>query len=205
MRHIYKLLILCFPLLLIGCSGDESTTNNAVPDNYFSRTATLQGTVFDAVTGARITDTSLKVTVVQGGSNRNATVKTGTNQGAFGGDYSLSGIPVSINNNIQYRVVVTADGYQELDSIFTASVSDGSTDTAVNDTLDTVYNFLKNAYLFPVGATAPDLTVNVTYNGEAVAGASVLLQPATSSSSVTTDTPPAPVTGYSRPTVSWVP
>ncbi|HFD33296.1 MAG TPA: hypothetical protein ENJ28_11400 [Gammaproteobacteria bacterium] len=182
MRNAGMILLLLFVATLFGCASDtnnNSTANNAVPNNYFDEKATLQGTIFDAITGNRITDASLKVTLVRGTTYQSATVRTGTQD--FAGDYALTSIPLSINSQTIYRIAVTVDGYQD----FEAAVS---MDAVSAGTLDKNYNFLGNVYLFPLGATANDLKVNVTYGGEAVEGATVLLQARTVSNAITTDT-----------------
>jgi hypothetical protein len=141
-----------------------------VPDNYFNKTATLQGTVFDGVTGAKITDANLKVTLVQGTSYRAATVRTGTQD--FAGDYSIGSIPLSINNQTQYRLAVTADAYETFESQI-AFAANGN--PSGGNTLDTIYNYVGNVRLFPLGTNANDVTILVTYNGEPVADAMVSL------------------------------
>lgn len=164
---------------LVACGGDDSSSDNSVQQNYHDVKATLQGTVFNAITGARITDQSLDVYLVQGTSYREASVRTGDK--LFAGDYAISSIPTTTGNNITYRVAAMADGYQDFES-------------AVSFTLNTTTlqdkqaNFLANIYLYPQGTYANDITVNVTYNDEPVSGATVLLNPRTGSNQLTTDT-----------------
>lgn len=166
MKMLIKVIGLMFLVSLYGCDGDTTNVNAAKPDNYFNEHATLQGTVFDGVTGVKITDRSLKVTLVQGTSYRNASVRTGTQD--FAGDYALSGIPISLNDQTEYRLVVSADGYQEFESTIAFDALSGST-------LDRNYNFVGNVQLFQAGVGASDLTVNVSYLGEPVVGATVAL------------------------------
>jgi hypothetical protein len=167
---IMKLLLSLFSIVLLvslyGCEGDTTNVNAAQPDNYFNERATLQGTIFDGVTGAKITDSSLKVTLVQGTSYRNASVRTGTQ--SFAGDYSLTNIPISINDQTEYRLVVSATGYQDFESTIAFDALSGST-------LDKNYNFVGNVQLFQAGVGANDVTVNVFFNGEPVSGATVQL------------------------------
>ena len=166
MKNILKIVGLMFLVSLYGCGGDTTNVNASVPDNYFNEKATLQGTVFDGVTGAKITDSSLKIMLVQGTSYRNANVRTGTQQGA--GDYAISSIPISINDQTEYRLVVTANGYQDFESTIAFDAVSGST-------LDRVYNYVGNVQLFQAGVGANDITVNVSYLGEPVVGATVMM------------------------------
>src|SRR5690606_1379478 len=94
---------------LIACGGDIKE-NTSTPQNYHDITVDLQGTVFDAVTGQRISTDGLKVTLVQGDNYR--TAKT---NGDFQGDYFIGNIPASANlNNITYRIIAEKDGYQTM-------------------------------------------------------------------------------------------
>ena len=80
----------------------------------------------------------------------------------------------------------TFEGYVALaGNIASAGVGD------VADTIDTVYNFVANIYMFPVGSTASDQTIYVYYDNEPVSGATVLfeLQPAASAGTTTTVLP----------------
>lgn len=166
MKQLLNLFAILLMASLYGCGGDTNTSNSAVPDNYFNKTATLQGTVFDGVTGAKITATSLKVTLVQGSSYRSASVRTGTQ--SFAGDYSIGNIPISINDQTTYRLVVTATGYQDFESTIAFDADSGST-------LDNNYNYVGDVQLFPAGVGANDVTVNVSYTGEPVVGATVMM------------------------------
>lgn len=161
-------------LLLIGLSGCDDTviknySNSGVPNNYFNEVATVQGTIFNAISGDRITDSSLKVTLVRGTTYQAAAVRTGTQ--SFAGDYAFTGVPISIDNNVEYRVSASVTGYQPFEAYLSLGTDNGN-----NDTLDKNYNSIENIYLFPLGATANDLKVNVTFDGEPVTGATVLLQ-----------------------------
>jgi hypothetical protein len=172
MKHLLTAVGLSWVLLLAGC-GDDTTANNAVPDNYFNKTATLQGTVFDGVTGAKITDANLKVTLVQGTSYRAATVRAGTQD--FAGDYSVGSIPLSINNQTQYRLAVTADAYEAFEAAIAFDALGQGSNNFDRDTLDTVYNYVGDVVLYPLGSQANDVTILVTYNGEPVPDAMVSL------------------------------
>src|SRR5690606_30078834 len=57
-----------------------------------------------------------------------------------------------------------------------------------------------NVYLFPLGTTAPDMNIEVFYEGERVEGAEVLLQPETGSNVLTTDSSSviSPTLGYQK-------
>lgn len=166
MNPLFKGLILSSVVLLAGCED----SNNAIPNNFFNEKATMQGTVFDGLTGTKITDASLKVTLVQGSSYRAATVRTGSQ--SFAGDYSIGSIPISLHNQSQYRIAITADNYQEFESSIAFDALLGAT---TNNTLDKIYNYVANVHLFPLGTKANDITILVTYNGEVVEGAMVEL------------------------------
>lgn len=164
--------------LLAACGGEDRTSNNSVDQNYHEITTTLQGSVFNAIDGSRITDKSLKVTLVQGNDYRKAKVRTGDSD--FAGDYAIKSIPTSTNGNIDYRIVSTVDGYQPFETTVGFSVS-------IEDLQDRKANVVGNMYMYPLGAYASDVKVNVTFNNEPVEGATVLLNPRTASNNLTTD------------------
>ncbi|MCA6060392.1 MULTISPECIES: hypothetical protein [unclassified Thalassolituus] len=159
---------------LIACGGDENQ-DAAVPQNYHNITTHLQGTVFDAVTGARISNESLKVLLVQGDKYRTAKLNK-----EYAGDYFIQDIPTSTENNVTFRMEATATGYQPV----IASV-DFNADT--NNLQDKNAWRMGNFYLYPLGVSAADMTVTVTYNGEKIEGAAVQLQPNTNGNTLTAD------------------
>lgn len=164
--------------LLAACGGEDRISNNSVDQNYHEITTTLQGSVFNAIDGSRITDKSLRVTLVQGTDYRKAKVRTGDSD--FAGDYAIKSIPTSTNGNIDYRIVSTVDGYQPFETTVGFSVS-------IEDLQDRKANVVGNMYMYPLGAYASDVKVNVTFNNEPVEGATVLLNPRTASNILTTD------------------
>ncbi len=179
-------------IALSGCLADFKGNNN-VGNNTFNETGTLQGTIFDATTGVRISDSSLKVTLVQGTSYRSpSTLKKGSDVNA--GDYAFNGIPVSLDGNIQYRIIVTADNYQRFEGYVWTDIS-WSCCQESNNTFDSTYNWIGNIYVFPMGDSAPDMTFRVLHNEVAVAGATVHLTQNTNWSETTTDYGPGGV-GY---------
>ncbi len=159
---------------LIACGGDENQ-DAAVPQNYHDITTNLQGTVFNAITGERISSEGLSVTLVQGGDYRKAKINKN-----FQGDFFVGDIPTSTAGNITYRLDVSYTGYQPFTSLIGFGVN-------TNPLQDKEVATVGNVYLYPLGATAPDQTVSVTYNGEPVPDATVLMQPDTSSNTLTTD------------------
>jgi len=168
-------LILLLAVFMAGCAekkGDSSVTNAATPDNYFNEKAKLQGTIYDATTGNPITDASHKVTLVRGTTYQSATTRMGTQ--TFGGDYALEDVPVSLSNQTTYRLDVTVDGYRDFRAVIALDAK--TSGAGVGDTLDKNYNYVGDIYLFPLDTPANDVKVNVTYNGEPVAGATVLLK-----------------------------
>jgi hypothetical protein len=166
--------------LLAACGGDETTTTQSSPANYHDITTTMQGTIRNAVDGARITDESLKVTLVQGSNYRSANVRRGTAD--FAGDYSISAIPTSTDNNITYRMVSTADGFQDFEAAVNFDVDSDE------DLQDRRVNVLSNIVMYPLGSFASDVKVHVMFKNEPVANATVLLDPRTGSNTVTTST-----------------
>ncbi len=188
MRRVFLILLLA--VFMAGCAekkkDDDGTTINsaATPNNYFNETATLQGTVFDAITGNRLTDTSLKVTLVRGTNYQAASIRTGAAMDHWPGDYALTGIPISINSQTTYRIAVTMDGYQAFEAAVSLAAADN---VSVSGTLDRNYNFLGNIYMFPLGVSANDVKVNVSFNGEPVEGATVNLNPQIGANTVLTD------------------
>ena len=171
--------LLSAAFLLTACGGEES--DSSVSQNYHNIQTTLQGSIFNALDNSLITDESLEITLVQGSKYREAKVRTGTDDHA--GDYSLSGIPTSANGgNISYRLTSSVDGYQPFEAIvaFNAATAGSLQDKTVNR--------IGNIYMYPLGTHASDITVNVTFNGEPVANATVLLNPNTALNLITTDT-----------------
>jgi len=174
------LLLLVFMLLGfgMGCDGDSTTNaNSAVPNNQFNKTATIQGTVFDATTGARIGDSSLKITMVRGaGYFPPAVLYNTTTDATMLGDFVFSGVPVTLGGVATYRVVASMTGYETFEGYcnFSGSLVDTNNDDA--DTEDTVYNYIGNIYMFPLGQTAPDYTFYVEYDSERVSGATVYME-----------------------------
>lgn len=163
---------------LVACGGDD-TSDNSVKQNYHDVKATLQGTVFDALTGARITDESLEVYLVQGTDYREAKVRH--EDKLFAGDYAIGNLPTTTAGNITYRIAALAEGYQNFESAVSFTLNTAALQ-------DEQANFLANMYLYPTGTYASNVTVNVSYNNEAVEGATVLLNPRTGSNQLTTDT-----------------
>ena len=165
--------------LLAACGGDE-TSDNSVSQNYHNITTTLQGSIFNAIDGSRITDESLKVTLVQGDDYRNANVRKGTDD--FAGDYAINGIPTATSaGNITYRIVSLATGFQPFEATVAFNIATGGLQ-------DSRANRVGNIYMYPLGSFASDVKVNVTFNNEPVANASVLLNPQTNANNATTDT-----------------
>lgn len=168
--------------LLAACGGDDTTTNQSASQNYHNIQTTLQGSIFNAIDGTRITDESLKVTLVQGTSYRNANVRKGTAD--FAGDYSIANIPTSTNgSNITYRIVSSVDGFQQFETTFAFNVTTGGSGSLQDNNV----NRVGNIYMYPVGSFASNVKVNVSYNNEPVANATVLLNPQTASNAPTTD------------------
>ncbi len=192
-----KLLVLFLSLMmvgiLVGCDGDETSTeggSNAVQNNEFEETATLQGTVFDATTGARLqngSDTTLAITLIKDGNYISpAVLRNGTDETSFAGDFTFANVPVTLEGDATYMVVATLDGYQQFNGYVTLTVTSNAAIAGaapavpgpggINNTFDTDFSFIGNVYMYPIGSTANDLEIYVEYNNERVVGATVQLQ-----------------------------
>jgi len=174
--------------MLAGC-GDDNKTNNNVDNNTFQQKGVIQGTVFDATTGARIGDTSLSVTLVDGVHYLNPNMlknNPSSDSPVFAGDYAFENVAITLNGaNKTYRIVATATGYQNFEGYVTTN---GTFTVNPNNTVDSVYGMIGNIYMFPLGSTAPDLTVNVVASSDPVEGATVQLQPQIGGNNSTTGT-----------------
>ena len=175
-----KIIILLFCVVLLGVlancdtSSDETfKSNSAVPNNEFNETATIQGTVFDAITGARAADSSLTLTLVRGSTYAAANMlKT---EGDYAGDFVFNNVPVTQAGVATYRVVATMDNYQTFEG-YIALVGNLVWVGGGADTVDGTYNFIGNIYMFPTGSYASDQTIYVEYDSERVEGATVLFE-----------------------------
>lgn len=166
---LFALMVSAVFMMLAGCSGDE-VQNAAVPPTEFSgKTVTIQGTVFDATTGARIDTTGLKLFLVQGTDVRQPNKLVTDVKDLNAADFAFSGIPITSGNNVTYKVVAVKDGYQRFEGLIAPQID------FQNNLIDGVYNQVGNIYLFPKGATAPDYTVQVVLNAKPIKGATVVL------------------------------
>lgn len=153
-----------------GCGGSNSVTG------------TLQGTILDATTGARIGGTDLAVSLIQGVQVRAPASLHIDKTDALVGEYAFTSIPVTggsvngITSDLQanYKIVVVKAGYQRFEAEFAFS-GNYAVDSKGVLAADTVYNKIGNIYLFPLGATAADYQVAVNYNTKPVSGLTVEL------------------------------
>jgi hypothetical protein len=183
---------------LVFTACDSTTTNkNDTANNKFDETATVQGTVFDATTGARIGDDTLEVTLVQGTDYRSPKVLKTDSTKPFLGDFAFDNVPVTLaaqdcdgdyagdcSGSATYRIVASMTGYEPFEGYITLSTDMYDNENTMgysgqnNDipTMNTVYNYVGNIYLFPLGSTAPDYTFYVEYDGERVPNATVYFE-----------------------------
>jgi len=176
-----KIIILLFCAVLLGVlancdtSSDETvTSNSAVPNNTFEATATCQGTIFDAITGARAADSSLTLTLVRGSTYAAADMlKT---EGDYAGDFVFNNVPVTLTEGATYRIVAAMDNYQTFEGYITLAGEVLNTEQGQPDFVDVTYNFIGNIYMFPTGSYASDQTIYVEYDSERVEGATVLFE-----------------------------
>lgn len=175
-----KIFILFISLLLVGMfvGCDETTetgSNQAIPLQSFEETGTVQGTVFDAVTGARIGDSSLKVTLIKGSTYASpAVLKNSSTDTTFLGDFAFNDVPVTQGGVATYRIVAEMAGYQTFEGYINIAV--GMVAVTGSGIIDEVYNFVRNIYMYPVGSYASDQYIYVYYDNEPVSGATVLLE-----------------------------
>src|SRR5690606_10771720 len=144
--------------------------------------------VFNAVTGERISNDNFSVVLIQGDRYREAKLNRD-----YPGDYFIGDIPASTANNVTFRIDAKAAGYQPVSSRITLDIN-------TDDLQDRKTWNLGNFYLYPLGTTAPDMNIEVFYEGERVEGAEVLLQPETGSNVLTTDSSSviSPTLGYQK-------
>jgi hypothetical protein len=167
-------------LLAFGClTGCEDGGSDGDGEKF-----TLQGSIFDAVTGQRLTGDTLEVTMVRGTKKVTPnTLRKGDSETTFAGDYAFTNVPLPYwDANIEYRLVATLEGYQQFEAYInweaTWAWGEGPHEADCADCLllDETYNMVGNIYMFPLGATANNVNVVVEYNGERVPEATVLLQ-----------------------------
>lgn len=194
-----KLLVCVLAMMMVGlfmgCDDTEtaSTSDNSIPNNEFNKTMSLQGTIFDATDGSRLTGDSMTVTLTQGSNYYSPNVlKKAATDTVFGGDYAFTGIPTTVHGSLTYRITVTMDGYQRFEGYITPNETDPDDDSddtgGNNNTIDSIYNMVGNVYLFPLGETAANVNVYVEYNNERISGATVYLEQDTANNAETAET-----------------
>ena len=174
--------------LMVGLSGCPDWVNvdgnNTVENQEIDKRATIQGAVFDATTGARLGGNDLKMTLVQGSSDRSPSKLNRDTNSDLMGEYAFADVPVNVDGgNITFKMVITKTGYQRFEGTVTYNVAEGD----LVATTDKIINLIRDVYLFPVGATAPDIEVAVEFDREPVPGAIVALQQRTESNVASVD------------------
>lgn len=173
-------------LSLAGC-GDDTNATNSVNNNKFDKTASIQGTVFDATTGARLGGTDLDMVLIQGITEKTPSRIIRTKPSLVG-DYGFTGIPVAFHeDNYTVKMVVEKTGYQRFEGLLNLAAGFNTNDNSdlVSSTLDENYNFVVDIFLFAEGQTAPDYRTTVEFDQEPVSGATVLLNQNIGSTSAT--------------------
>lgn len=193
-RLSFKLISSVFGLLLIGalagCGDDTSTgaSDNSINVNQEDKTGTLQGVVLDATTGARIGGTDLTIKLIQGADHRSPNKLITSETDSLVGEYAFNNVPVDFtSSNIKYKMVITKTGYQRFEGYVSLAASIYLGGSGINITNNSAFNYIRDIYLFPVGATAGDITVYVERDGERVPGATVHLRQRIGSNSLTAE------------------
>lgn len=161
-------------LLLAGCSGDFVKLGAGEAWGEFAGTFTLQGKIMDARTGAPLGGDDLKIKLIQGTEIRDPNRLIKDANDPLVGEYAFSNIPLTTQDQAYYKLVVMKDGYIQFESVLDYFYAYYDTNFPL---MDTVYNYIGDVYMHPVGASAPDITVNVTFNGKPVPNATVMLDP----------------------------
>jgi hypothetical protein len=176
-------------LLAAACITKENTGTNTVyapaPQGLpeFTRTYSLQGAVIDANNGTRITGTDLYMRVVTGATIFSPARLMTDAADPLAGEYAFTGLPLDYNTNNQtFKMVVVKPGYERFEADLAYTPATGTM------YVDTVFNYIGNVYLFPIGTNVPSFTVQVLYNGKAVPNATVLLDPVVASNNTTFNT-----------------
>ncbi len=166
MKLSYKAVaVATLPLMLAACGGDETNVTSEV--NYHNAKTTLSGVVRNAETNGVISDKSLEVKFFQGTSVRKAKLSRDE------GYYSVNEIPTNFNNTNQYRISVNAEGYLPFEGV----VSFTGTQSDYNEKIqDKEFFNVGNINLYPVGTTAADYKVTVTYDGKRVPNTEVIAE-----------------------------
>ena len=185
LKHLVSFALFSLTLMMFGCGDTNTTTgtNQAVPNNEFSKTGTLQGGLFDAVTGKRIADPNTKIVMLRGADTIQVSKYYSSATDIARGEYAFTGVPVAIfDGNITYRVIVEAPGYQRFEAEASSAIAGSA-----GSTYDSVYNQIGDIYLYPTGVTAADYSVTVKFNTNVVPGATVQLQQNATNNSATTE------------------
>ncbi|MDD5773819.1 MAG: hypothetical protein PHX78_10185 [bacterium] len=178
---LFLFAVLFIAAISSGCDNFKGEKGDNVVSGEFNKTGTLQGFIFDAVTGSRLGGNDLlKMRLYQGSDRRDPDVLvTDTNDRDYG-FYAYNNIPFNLYaGNIIYQLVVTRDGYQDFKGNVTPNALSVNTFADKTDSMrvDGKYNMLGNIYLFPTGTTAGSVTVKVTDPfARVVSGATVRLQ-----------------------------
>jgi hypothetical protein len=171
-----------FAGLSLACGSDLLKQDGIDNKSQFNGTFTLQGKLMNAQTGEPIGGDDLQVKLIQGTSVRDPNRLIRDVKDPLVGEYAFSDIPVTYNYVAVYKLVVIKPGFGRFEAILDDYGADSS-----DNVLDTVYNYVGNVHLFPLGAEAPAYTVHVAFNGKPVPGAVVYADP--SDNNTATDTP----------------
>lgn len=160
--------------MLSGCSDTKNTTTTASNTSLqdLNKTGTLQGTIYDAVTGDRIGGSDLQIFLIQGSSNRGPDKLNTGSTDPLVGEYAFNNIPVTFadytyaypyNMNTTYKVVAIKPGYQRFEAEFTleGTFPVDYNGEPVPGIVEAVYGRIGNIYLFPLGTASGDVNIYV--------------------------------------------
>jgi len=172
MRNAYLLFgAAVLALSVPACNENKANYNETAEIN---KTGTLQGTVFNAVTGERIGGTDLALSVILGTQQRSPAKLVTDTANTFVGDYAFNGLPVTFTStspNSKFRVVAIKAGFQRFEAQ-TALIGSDQTPWVYEKT----YNLIGDIYLFPIGTNAGDVVLTVVDpSGTPIPGAVVYL------------------------------
>lgn len=186
-KILFFTIVMLMSTVLLGGCGDNVSVDDFSKLNMEDTFGTLQGTIFDATTGQRLGGSGLLITLIQGTAHRSPNSLITNTSDRLVGEYAFTKVPIGITtDNVSLKIVVTNTGYQRFEgyvNLWSRIVNSGFTDTTNKNN----FFFIGDIYLFPVGATASDITIYVERDGERIPAATVLLKQVINNNNLTAD------------------